>query len=78
MSSSRAQKNAERKKILRKRKRRIEFRLRELVWAAQDRPMFTARNIHYELANQARGLGTGGIGAMHLRQLPLRVPQEAS
>ena len=28
--------------------------------------MFTARNIHYELADRARGLGPGGIGAMHL------------
>jgi hypothetical protein len=28
--------------------------------------MFTARNIHYELADKARGLGAGGIGAIHL------------
>jgi len=28
--------------------------------------MFTARNIRYELAEKARGLGVGGIGAMHL------------
>jgi hypothetical protein len=28
--------------------------------------MFTASNIHYELADKARGLGPGGIGAMHL------------
>ena len=28
--------------------------------------MFTARHIRYELAEKARGLGTGGIGAMHL------------
>jgi hypothetical protein len=28
--------------------------------------MFTARNIHYELSDKTRGLGVGGIGAMHL------------
>ena len=28
--------------------------------------MFTARNIQYELAEKTRGLGVGGIGAMHL------------
>jgi hypothetical protein len=28
--------------------------------------MFTARNIHYELAEKTRGLGAGGIGAIHL------------
>jgi len=28
--------------------------------------MFTAGNIHYELSDRVRGLGPGGIGAMHL------------
>ncbi len=28
--------------------------------------MFTASNIHYELAGKTRGLGPGGIGAIHL------------
>jgi hypothetical protein len=31
-----------------------------------DRPMFTARNIHYEIADRTRGLAHGGIGAFHL------------
>jgi hypothetical protein len=31
--------------------------------------MFTASNIHYELADRTRGLGPGGIGAMHLLAL---------
>ena len=48
------------------RKRRIAYRLRERLWAPRDRPMFTARNIHYELADKVRGLGPGGIGTMHL------------
>jgi hypothetical protein len=55
-----------RAKILRNRKRRIEYRLRHRDWANQDKPMFTARNIQYELAEKACGLGVGGIGAMHL------------
>ena len=28
--------------------------------------MLSARNIHYELADRARRLGSGGIAAMHL------------
>lgn len=48
------------------RKRRIQYRLRDREWEPQDKPMFTASNIHYELADKTRGLGPGGIGAMHL------------
>ena len=48
------------------RKRRIAYRLRERVWAPQDEPMLKASNIHYELSDRVRGLGTGGIGALHL------------
>jgi hypothetical protein len=51
---------------LRNRKRRIQYRLRDREWAPQDSPMFTASNIQYELADKARGLSAGGIGAMHL------------
>ncbi len=51
---------------LRNRKRRIQSRLRVREWDPQDRPMFTASNIHYELADKTRGLSAGGIGAMHL------------
>ena len=51
---------------LRNRKRRIQYRLRDREWAPQDQPMFTASNIHYELADKTRGLSAGGIGAMHL------------
>ena len=47
------------------RKRRIQYRLRARTWAPQDRPMFTACNIHYELGDRVRGLGPGGIGALH-------------
>jgi len=50
---------------LNNRKRRIQYRLRERLWAPQDQPMFRARNIHYELSDRLRGLAPGGMGAMH-------------
>ena len=59
MSASRTQR-------LVNRKRRIQRRLRHRSWTDQAEPMFTAANIHYELAERTRGLGPGGIGAMHL------------
>ncbi len=59
MSKSRQQK-------VRNRKRRIERRLRPKNWPAQDEPMFSANNIHYELSERTRGVGVGGIGPIHL------------
>jgi hypothetical protein len=47
------------------RKQRIQRRLRPIRWSAQPRPMLTATNIHYEVAQRARGMAYGGIGAMH-------------
>jgi len=58
--------SASRTRKLINRKRRIQYRLRERNWTAQPRPMLTASNIHYELADRTRGLGPGGIGAIHL------------
>ncbi len=49
-----------------KRKRRIEYRLRDRAWPEQSEPMFRGSNIHYDVSDRARGLGVGGIGAMHL------------
>ena len=66
MKKSRTETKAEPKQRLINRKRRIQYRLRDRVWTEQAEPMFTARNIHYELADRTRGLGPGGIGAMHL------------
>jgi hypothetical protein len=48
------------------RKRRIQYRLRDRNWSDRPRPMFAARNIRYELSDRVRGLGSGGIGAVHL------------
>jgi hypothetical protein len=55
-----------RRRILRNRKRRIEYRLRDRQWAPQDEPMLSASNIHYELSAKVKGLSAGGIGAIHL------------
>src|SRR5713226_1296946 len=55
-----------RARILKNRKRRIEYRLRDRVWSPRDEPMLAGSNIHYELSDKARGLSVGGIGVMHL------------
>ncbi len=47
-------------------KQRIRRRLRRRNWRAQAQPMFRGRNLHYEGSDRVRGLGAGGIGAMHL------------
>jgi hypothetical protein len=55
------------------RKRRIQRRLDKKDNRGCDRPMFTARNIDYEIADRVHGMAYGGIGAMHLlaRQIGL-------
>ncbi len=47
------------------RKRRIERRLDKRDLRGMERPMFTAANIHYELADRSLGICHGGIGAVH-------------
>jgi hypothetical protein len=51
----RTEKRAERKQRIDCAKRRIEYRLRDIVWGVQESPMFKARNIHYEVAERDRG-----------------------
>ena len=46
------------------RKRLITRRLVPRNWPAQSRPMMGAVNIGYEVAERARGIAAGGIGAM--------------
>ena len=48
-----------------RRKRRIQRRLDRTKRPAGDRPVFTARDIHYQIAERTRGLACGGIGAIH-------------
>ena len=52
-------------KQLRRRKRRIERRLDKNDNRGCEEPMFTASNIHYEIAERTRGVCAGGIGAVH-------------
>ncbi len=52
-------------------KRRIKKRLAGQLLTPRQDPMFTASNIHYEVADRTRGLACGGIGAIH--QLALSV-----
>src|SRR2546423_1309211 len=51
---------------LQRRKRRLERRLDKKDLRGCSRPMLTARNIQYELADRVHGIAHGGIGAVHL------------
>ena len=53
-------------KQLKRRKQRIRYRLRDIHWNEQDKPMFSAKNIHYEIADRSRGLAYGGLRCMQL------------
>jgi hypothetical protein len=66
VSASRGQKAVERKRKLVNRQRRIRHRLRKRNWPDQPQPMFSASNIHYDLAQRTRGLDCGGLGVLHL------------
>jgi hypothetical protein len=58
--------NARIRKQIERRKRRIARRLDKNDNRGCSRPMMTASNIHYEIAERARATAAGGIGAMHL------------
>ena len=47
-------------------KRRIQSRLGRKIKAESRTPVIAGSNIHYEIAERARGIGYGGIGAIHL------------
>jgi len=63
-------------KILAKRKRKIEKRLRRRQWADQATPMFRASNIHYEMDGRREGIASGGIGAIHVMNKKLGFVEE--
>jgi len=65
--------NARIRQTLHARKRAILRRLDKADVGDCSQPMLTASNIHYEIAKRGRGIGCGGVGAMHLlaRQLGL-------
>ncbi len=54
------------RRILRDRERRLLKRIENRPEPDCERPMMTATNIHYELADRVQGLSAGGIGAMLL------------
>lgn len=49
-----------------RRKRRIQRRLNKTNRNGCHQPLFTARDIHFDIADRARGIRSGGIGALHL------------
>jgi hypothetical protein len=53
-------------KILQKRKRKLKKRLERRQWEPQSQPMFSAKNIQYEMADRVRAINCGGIGAFHI------------
>ena len=58
--------NAKIRRKLANRKRRLERRLDKTRIGDTAQPVFTAANIHYEIADRCRGMAHGGIGAIHL------------
>ena len=66
MSDTRAEKDARCKRRVLAKKRRIQYRLRERHWDAQEQPMLRATNIEYEVSDRTKALSAGGIGAIHL------------
>jgi len=53
------------REMVSRRKRRMEYRLRERSWKPQQKPMLSAGNIQYEMGDRLRGTAIGGIGVMH-------------
>lgn len=64
------------RKIIRNRKERIERRLVRKQYEDQPKPVMTASNIHYEMAERSQGIGYGGIGAIHQMLGNLGLPKE--
>ena len=52
-------------KQVRRRKRRIKQRLDKTDNRGCEKPMLTASNIHYEIAERTQAICAGGIGAIH-------------
>jgi hypothetical protein len=53
-------------KILAKRKRKNEKRLRRRNWEEQENPMFKGMNIRYEMDDRHKRIACGGICMIHL------------
>jgi len=57
--------NAKIRRKLARSKHRIEKRLDKRDQRGCQRPVFSASNIQYEIADRTRGISAGGIGLMH-------------
>jgi len=66
------------KKIIRQKlansKRRIQRRLDKTNLDGCSKPIMTASNIHYEIAERTRGISVGGIGAIHTLACQIGLP----
>ena len=51
--------------IIQERKRKIAQRLDKKNTCGSERPILTASNIHYEVAERVKAIAAGGIGAIH-------------
>ncbi len=53
------------RRTLKRRKQKIERRLKRKQWAEQELPVFKGKNIHYEVEEKAQAINCGGIGVIH-------------
>jgi len=64
-----------RQQIIERRKRQIAQRLDKWNLKGCDRPIMTASNIHYEIADRTQATNVGGIGAVHQLAKKLGLPE---
>ncbi len=53
------------RRIIEKRRKKLERRLRRIQWEEQQHPMLSGTNIHYEMSEKVKAISCGGIGAIH-------------
>ncbi|MCP4493383.1 MAG: IS1380 family transposase, partial [Gammaproteobacteria bacterium] len=53
------------RRIIEKRRKKLERRLRRIQWEDQHQPMLNGSNIHYEVSEKVNAISCGGIGAIH-------------
>ena len=53
------------KRIIEKRRKKLERRLRRIQWEDQKQPMLNGSNIQYEMSEKVKAINCGGIGAIH-------------
>lgn len=71
MTSKISEKTRRRNKKLQKKKAHIQRRLKRRNWKAQEKPMFRAKNIQYDISDKMRAIDAGGIGLIHKMVLKL-------